>query len=84
MKLPIIIIFTSSISIRVCSAFSSVPSFTTQCSSILHISTQLKIAEEIDIVTMDKEEHMANSIGSLRRICPHHHLHLKKNRVVAF
>eukprot|EP00957_Ditylum_brightwellii_P207613 15353742-Ditylum_brightwellii.AAC.1 len=30
---------------------------------------------------MDREERMAKSIGSLKKICPHHHLHPKKNRV---
>jgi len=84
MKLPIIKIFTVSISIRVCSAFSNVPSFTTQCSSIPYLSTQLKMAEEIYMVTMDGEEHVAKSIRSLERICPHHHLHPKKNRVLVF
>eukprot|EP00957_Ditylum_brightwellii_P144346 10996092-Ditylum_brightwellii.AAC.1 len=63
MKLPIITIFTASISIRVYSAFNTVSSFTTQCSSIPHLSTQLKI---------------------LKRICPNHHHHPKKNRVLAF
>mmetsp|Transcript_19034 Transcript_19034/g.27952 ORF Transcript_19034/g.27952 Transcript_19034/m.27952 type:complete len:231 (-) Transcript_19034:367-1059(-) len=67
MKLPIITIFAASISIGVCSAFSTAPSFTTRCSSIPHLSTQLKMAEEIDMVTMDGEERMAKSIESLKR-----------------
>eukprot|EP00957_Ditylum_brightwellii_P173537 13212255-Ditylum_brightwellii.AAC.1 len=42
------------------------------------------MAEEIDMVTMDGEERVAKSIRSLKRICLHHHLHPKKNRVLAF